>query len=133
MRLIGRLTLIALMVPLPAGAKQLCDVLGASFAENSLVLVASDKEATCQSNGAVTCWWEFPYRSGAARETYANLVQDLSACPTLIAATKDTGVNHPDTYDAVQFDLGVAAWVLSLKDKSALGKSYVFLRQLGPE
>ena len=76
MRLIGRLTLIALMVPLPTGAKQLCHVLGPTFAEKSLVLVASDREATCQTNGAVTCWWEFPYRSGAAREAYANLAQD---------------------------------------------------------
>ena len=66
----------------------------------------------------------------ASRETYEALRREIATCPGLVAAEQDQGVNHPDFYDAWAYTLPDGAMTLSIKDKSALGKTFVVLRRL---
>lgn len=75
------------------------------------------------------CQWKFEYRSPGASETLNSLSGAAQSCFEHQAiAFRDQGVNHPDTYDQRQFILGDAVLTISLKDKAALQKTYVFLR-----
>ena len=75
------------------------------------------------------CQWEFDYRSQNTYETFNQLIEAMQSCfENQAVARKDQGVNHPDTYDQRQFDLEDVVITVSLKDRAALSRTFVFLR-----
>ncbi len=82
------------------------------------------------ATGATTlhCAWGFDFRDPKARAMFDGMGQAITECyPNHTEAGPDQTVNHPDSFDLRQFDLDGVAVSLSLKDKGALGKTYVFL------
>lgn len=74
------------------------------------------------------CTWTFQYRDVEAYATFETLGQELKNClGDRAALSDDQQVNHPDFYDAQLFLLDQAKLALSVKDKSALGNTFVFI------
>lgn len=145
--------LIAVTTPgaKPAMATGFCERM------NALVVQARSNfsDATAQSTGAVTsrplagsekctmsrsetganayhCIWGFPYRDAAASAFFGAVDEDLRGCFADSAeVANDQGVNHPDTYDQRRYGLDDVVVTVSLKDKSALRRTYVFLGVFG--
>ena len=77
----------------------------------------------------VVCSWQFPLGEPAAAATYDDVHTALTGCLGKAATvTRDQGVNHPDYYDAYLIQLPAHRLTLSIKDKSALGITFVTLR-----
>ena len=75
------------------------------------------------------CALEHPFRSDMARDTYEKYVAEARVCFGDGAAVPvGPAVNHPDSYDQVVFDVNGRDISVSLKDKGALQKTYVFIR-----
>jgi len=126
MRLIALVTLLCSAGPAPAMA--LCAALLAGDAS------LGRDDATCQTgqllNGATqtTCHWMFPQQSDQAATRLEVLRTDIIHClGEQSARAVEPGVNHPDTYAQQLFEGQGVRVSLSLKRKSALGQSLVFL------
>lgn len=93
------------------------------------VLTSDPGQGACEpgGGGALSCRWDFALRDKAATRVYAALAEAARECAQ--TAEKDVGVNHPDSYDAVSFRAGEVWLRLSLKDKSALGLTILFLQR----
>ena len=76
---------------------------------------------------AYHCQWSHSFRSDAAQAAFDDLGETVAACFPAAKAVRDQPVNHPDFYDLRSYDLGGTELALSLKDKAALGKTFVFL------
>lgn len=75
------------------------------------------------------CVWTFDYRSIRATEGFEALNRSLLQClGPEVRIRSDQPVNHPDTYDLRTYVYGDASLSVSMKDKAALDKTYVFLR-----
>ena len=75
------------------------------------------------------CSWSFPFRSEQAQLFFDDLDSSLSSCgDTDNNRDSEKPVNHPDTYHQIAYTNGDVSVTVSLKDKSALGETYVFLR-----
>ena len=75
------------------------------------------------------CGWEFPHRAEQAYETFDAFVEAAHDCIGPQATVhSDQGVNHPDFYDARRFEMKEAEVSVSVKDKGALGRTFVFIR-----
>ena len=72
------------------------------------------------------CGWPFKYRDPAANLAFDQGVSALTDCYGALEV--DQEVNHPDFYDLRIFQAKDQEIGLSLKDKSSLGQTYVFLR-----
>lgn len=84
---------------------------------------------TIDGTEAVHCNWSYPYRGAEAKAAIDQIVRSIHSCfADAAVAAVDLGVNHPDSYDLRQFLVDGALVSVSLKDKSALGETYVFLR-----
>jgi hypothetical protein len=80
------------------------------------------------------CGWPFDYRSDSATTAFNELVDTLTACIGPDAQMiSDQNVNHPDFYDLRIFQIDGFEVGASLKDKSGLRQTYVFLRVSRPE
>lgn len=105
---------------------------GENFARDPAPLAGAEHCAvSLQLSGTrrYQCRWRFGFRDAAAAETFAALNRDLPECLGGAAtAATDKPVNHPDTYDQRRYRTGAAEIAVSLKDKSALGVTYVFLQ-----
>ena len=75
-----------------------------------------------------SCRWSFDLGDNVSRALYDALVKTLRDCPNLEGAVRDSGVNHPDFYDAWAIQLGDRGFTVSIKDKSALQQTFVVLR-----
>ena len=75
---------------------------------------------------AYHCAWEFDYRAEAALSTFAEFDAALAACFDA-TSQHDQDVNHPDFYDLREYAVTGAVVRVSLKDKGALGQTYVFV------
>jgi hypothetical protein len=75
---------------------------------------------------AYHCAWEFAYRAEAALSTFVAFDAELAACFDT-TSQHDQGVNHPDFYDLREYAVEGAVVRVSLKDKGALGLTYVFV------
>lgn len=74
------------------------------------------------------CTWDFQHRDGEAYETFEEIRQKLESCIGSHAIlSDDQNVNHPDFYDARIFQLGEVKLAVSVKDKSTLATTFVFL------
>ncbi len=75
------------------------------------------------------CMWEYEYRQPEASKTFGEMVRLLKDCLGHNATTRrDQPVNHPDFYDQLSFQTGDIEIALSIKDKSALQKTFTFVR-----
>lgn len=78
------------------------------------------------------CAWEFPQRAPAAAARFEGFVDEMTDCLGERARLyEDQSVNHPDSYSLRGFELPQAEVSVSVKDKSALGKTFVFIRVRG--
>ena len=74
------------------------------------------------------CTWEFRHRDAEAYMTFKALGQELESCiGDRAVLSDDQNVNHPDFYEARMFLLDQAKVSVSVKDKSALGSTFVFV------
>lgn len=74
------------------------------------------------------CAWEFSYRNAAANALFERFSGELPDClGGNVEMVKDQDVNHPDYYDQRQYHLDQVTVTVSIKDKSALQRTYVFL------
>ena len=71
--------------------------------------------------------WRHQKMRVLSRGSFEALTQKLATC-TDVPPVRDQGVNHPDFYDAWAFIIDGAPVTLSIKDKTALGKTFVVLR-----
>ncbi|MGI9508707.1 MAG: hypothetical protein ACR2QJ_05080 [Geminicoccaceae bacterium] len=79
-------------------------------------------------NKSYFCTWEFPHRDANAYATFEALAQALQGCiGDRATASDDQNVNHPDFYDSRIFLLETVKVAVSVKDKSALGNTFVFV------
>lgn len=83
------------------------------------------------SGPARYCQWPFSFRDPAASEWLRALRSDVENCFNVQALPNAGRVNHPDTFEHNQYLLDGAVLSLSLKDKAALRKTFVFLRMSG--
>ena len=87
---------------------------------------------TLSGSKAYHCAWEFAYRATAANDRFNAFDRSLRQCFGNRAQTrKDQWVNHPDFYDLRQYRLEQVDVSVSIKDKSAMQKTYVFIRVQG--
>lgn len=95
-------------------------------------------EATCipylAQNGAngTSCHWSFPLRERGAKELAADLWAEVQRCRPGKAGDTDTPVNHPDSFDLLEWRANNAIYRVSVKDKGGLGQTLVFLSREDP-
>jgi len=78
------------------------------------------------------CEWEFPYRAEDAYDTFHGFVGEMNECIGQQATLHDDqSVNHPDFYALRRYEMEQAEVSVSVKDKSALGNTFVFIRVQG--
>ncbi len=116
-----------------AGATGLCAALpladpGALAATFAGQVGFQDCAMSPEGGAHTACRWEFDLGNAPSRQAFAGLADRLDACPGLLAAERDQGVNHPDFYDAWHYRFDTSEITLSIKDKAALGATYVVLR-----
>lgn len=94
---------------------------------------ASYCRVTQRSKGSFYhCGWEFPYRAKQAYDAYDEFVQQVNGCIGQHATVHaDQSVNHPDFYELRRYELEQATVSVSVKDKGALGSTFVFIRVQG--
>lgn len=74
---------------------------------------------------AVHCSWQFEFRERAAKTAFEHIADRLGTC---FPFEPDAGVNHPDTHNSRIYVTNGAKVVVSIKDKSALNSTFVFLK-----
>ncbi len=80
------------------------------------------------------CAWEFPYRANRAYDTFDAFIRGLDDCIGQHATLHtDQDVNHPDYYAQRRYETEQSEVSVSVKDKSALGSTFVFIRVQGRE
>jgi len=90
--------------------------------------VACVESLSLEGAAVVSCFWRFAYRSDAARAGFERAAGALEACyPGLVAETPGPSVNHPDSFEQLQYHAGARRFSVGLKDKAALGASMVIL------
>lgn len=95
---------------------------------------AKDCALTQSLSGSKTyhCTWQFPYRAAGAHGTFDAFNRTLRECLGDPApSSRDQRVNHPDFYDLRQYRFDEVEVAVSIKDKSALQKTHLFLRVHG--
>ncbi len=80
------------------------------------------------------CGWEFPYHAKRAYDTFYEFVGRMDECIGQHATLHiDQSVNHPDYYSLRRYEIEQAEVSVSVKDKGALGKTFVFIKVQGRE
>ena len=87
----------------------------------------SDYLTTTGKTG-VSCRWTFGFRDEAAKARADLLSLTLQSCRDGLQKAKDQTVNHPDSYDLFEWQSPLGIYAISLKDKTALKQTLVFLR-----
>lgn len=78
------------------------------------------------------CGWEFPHRAQQAYDTFDRFVREVNECIGQSATVhSDQSVNHPDYYALRRYEMAQTEVSVSVKDKSALGSTFVFIRVQG--
>jgi|GEM_PF-3389118 len=112
---------------------QFVEVAGATPLAGAPLAEASSCAVTKMLKGAAYhCRWEFPYRAEAAYQTFDKSVHELEGCLGPRATQhSDQSVNHPDYYALRRFETAQADVTVSVKDKGAQSRTFVFLRVQG--
>jgi hypothetical protein len=120
-------------------AQDLCDQLSGLMKQETAgefaIPVLFESQAKCRLSRTLSggiahhCGWPFAFRASEANEAFVWLLDGVAKCLGKGAVvTTDDGVNHPDSYDLKMFRTEAGTVGVSLKDKSALQQTYVFLR-----
>ena len=81
---------------------------------------------------AYHCSWAFSYRTKNAYDTFDALVGEVDTCIGPQATLhEDQSVNHPDFYALRRYEMDQADVSVSVKDKSAQDRTFVFIRVQG--
>ena len=117
-----------------AAAQHDCGWFSDLNADWSADLAADSCGLTRTDQGALHyCFWVFPFRTPASFDRFNSELLRVSSCfPSADGPLTPNGVNHPDTHNVRIFQTNSARITVSLKDKSQLGKTLVFL-QIEPE
>lgn len=99
----------------------ICGALGGPVSEWAAALSAPECEGEGQTG---FCRWDFAFRDPAAKALFDELTLAAAACGPLLG---DVGVNHPDTSTGVRIRTQAGDVRISLKDKSELGQTLVFV------
>lgn len=79
--------------------------------------------------GRIVCQIEFALKDVEAKELFTEAAAGLRNCLTKeITETRDLGVNHPDSYQAISFEMPSREVRLIYKDKSALQTTFITVR-----
>lgn len=122
------IAIVLLTWPMGAHACAIVDVLDAFPA-------AQPPDATCAQylapSGATgtSCHWRFDLRDPAAERFAADLWSTIQTCRPGTALGPDTRVNHPDSFDLLEWHADRALYRVSVKDKGAQRATFVFLSQ----
>ena len=110
----------------------------AGKSEEAMLPVTLPRSETCAMARALSgakvyhCAWAFEYRAVGAYSAFDSLDRSLMECfEDRAQLSGGQSVNHPDSYDLRQYQVGQAKVTLSIKDKSALQSTYVFVRVHG--
>jgi hypothetical protein len=132
-----RVTLAAVVLATSAQADPFCDALAVLATTDAPSLNSPDggEAANCRMSlmlgggTQVHCSWSFDYRATEAQSAFKGTIAAVKAClgPD-IHSTLDQVVNHPDFYDLQTFTTDGSTVGVSLKDKSALRQTLVFVR-----
>ena len=72
------------------------------------------------------CGWDFPLRAEQASKSFDTLAGNIAGCLGEQATlNSDRSVNHPDFYALRQYRVEKASVSVSIKDKGALGRTFV--------
>ena len=126
----------------PAAADVFCDDIKAMVSlaaddvdpeghANSMTVLSGASECDLAKNpdGArnLHCFWEYPYRAAEAYDQFDSMVRSLGVCfDGATEPLRDQPVNHPDFYDQLSIRIGDVTVAVSIKDKSASGKTFTF-------
>lgn len=78
---------------------------------------------------SANCHWAFSFRSDEVNREFTELLARLTACADpAFGIQADRPVNHPDFFDLRILRVSGGDVGLSLKDKSGLQQTYIFLR-----
>lgn len=77
------------------------------------------------------CHWAFPLRNPAATKHFNRFLVGIETCFGAPSAT-DPAVNHPDSFTLHQFETEFGRLALSMKDKSSLSQTLIFLHFAPP-
>ena len=79
------------------------------------------------------CRWVYAYRDERAYAAFDRFADSLRRCFGAMAKEHvDRNVNHPDFYAARRYEMAEGAVTVSVKDKAAMGSTFVFISVEGP-
>jgi len=105
-----------------------------AVADSAIPLMSTEPESCAAAptlSGATDhyCVWRFEYRTAEAYGVFNNLNRSFQECFGDGARVRsDQKVNHPDFYDLRRFEVDPVHVAVSIKDKSAMQSTYVFVR-----
>ncbi len=74
------------------------------------------------------CRWDYAYRDARAYAEFDRFAGSLRQCFGAMAREHvDRNVNHPDFYAARRYEMARGEVTVSVKDKAALGSTFVFI------
>ncbi len=107
----------------------------APLLKNSENIAATIGAKSCQpvldleAKKSISCRWDFGFREEAANALFETLITEAHSCiGTDAELALDKQVNHPDSYTLKRYQFDGSVLSLSLKDKTALQKTLVFVR-----
>ncbi|MEP5154554.1 hypothetical protein [Planktotalea sp.] len=128
------LSLLAPHIALGASCTELIDHLSTSQTLKGFLEQATTQAASCgtslQTGGARStyCYVSYAYRSAQANNALAHLDTTLSTCfERRIPSGAGEIVNHPDSFNQIEYCDASGTYSLSLKDKAGLGETLIFL------
>lgn len=78
-----------------------------------------------------SCHWAFPFRSEAAITFTQDAWESVKACRPGAPKGPDQQVNHPDSFDLLEWVSDGVTYRVSVKDKGALAQTLVFVGLVG--
>lgn len=123
---------VTLAISVHADTAETCDLVTAIESYSSAGIVPHGASCTTYSSlsdgTGVSCHWEFPYRDDAATRHASKLWTMLQNCRDGMRLAPDRTVNHPDSYELREWAVEEDVYGVSLKDKGARLRTFVFFR-----
>lgn len=120
---------------LPSGA-QACELVQALAGGNSASHVLDNAQCAkyhaASGAAGTSCHWSFAYRSAQAANHADTLWDEITRCKDGQESPPDQTVNHPDSYALRAWNTGAGVFHVSVKDKGAQNRTFVFVRFEAP-
>lgn len=127
-KVILAIIIMMLFGPLPSIASN-CKIIGMleNHEEEKIDAICSKFLSQANSTG-ISCYWEFSFRDVQATQRAKAFWEKIKACREGNELEPDLKVNHPDSYELKEWVTQNGFFRVSVKDKTQLGKTLVFLR-----